>query len=101
MLMERTETLSCTKLLQLGSKHSDTSTRTLLIKEVLSWKSKPINAEKDRMLLPGKSTTVRIRDGSLSTMRTTEVTSRELEKIVTTDSSSMNHSMLSVRLTLN
>jgi hypothetical protein len=101
MLTERIETLSSTRPLLLGSKHSDISMRILLINEDLSWKSKVTLAKKDRVSLLGKNTMVRIRDGSSDTVKMTEVTSREKERMVISDLSLMSLSMLSVKLTLS
>jgi hypothetical protein len=101
MLTERIETLSSTRPLLLGSKHSDISMRILLINEDLSWRSKVTLAKKDRVSLLGKNIMVRIRDGSSDTVKMTEVTSREKERMVISDLSLMSLSMLSVKLTLS
>jgi hypothetical protein len=97
MLMERTELLNCTKQLQLGSKHSDIRMRTSSTNEVLSWKYKETNAKRDNQFLLGKSIMVRIKDGSSDMERTMEVTSKEKERMATSDSSLMNHFMLGVK----
>lgn len=83
--MVRTELLTFLRLLLLGSKPSDTSMRTSSIREDLSWRFKETDAKKDNQSWPGRSTTVRIRDGSLSTVKTTEVINKLKEKITTSD----------------
>jgi hypothetical protein len=97
--MERTEMCNFTRQHLLGSKHLDISMRTLSTKEDLYWKSKVTNAKKVNQLLHGKSTTVRIRDGLSSMVKMMVVTFKEKEKMATSDSSSMKHSMHGAKVT--
>jgi hypothetical protein len=63
MLTERIELLTCLRQLLLGSKLSDTLMRTSSIREDSSWRFKVTNAKRDNQLWPGRSITVRIKDG--------------------------------------
>jgi hypothetical protein len=67
--------------------------KILSTKEVSYWRSKETNVRKDLPSLPGKSTTVKTKDGLSDTVKTTEVTSKEKERTDTLDLSSMSHSM--------
>jgi hypothetical protein len=98
MLTERTDLLSSTRQLLLGSKPSDTSTRTLLTKEVSCWRCKVTSAKKDNLSLLGKSITVRTRDGSSDTVKTTDLINKGKERTAILDSPSTSHSMLSARV---
>jgi hypothetical protein len=99
MLMERIETFNFTRLPPIGSRHSDMPMRTSSIKEASSWKSKITIAVKDNPLLPGRNTMVRTRDGSSDTEKTMAMTFKEKERMATSVSLSMSHSMPSAKVT--
>ena len=72
--------------------------RTSSTREVLFWKFKETTVKRDNQSLLGKSITVRTKDGSSDTERTTVVTSKEKARTAISDSSSISPSTPSTRV---